>query len=354
MTRYVAYLAAGLALCAPPRGEPNARAQPPETSAANARRVLPAAGLSPSGKYWLTADEDELRRQLALAPREEKALHAAQQQFRALLGQFQQARGQLQRSRNRLSEIAELLGANSTSSLQKQQLEGESGRLGEQIKQTEQIISGRLNVLDESSEMTVATVELVNAQTTLSVRLLEIRRLAAALPGQYRELRDDQQVRQALSALANESLGPIENYAAQLRRLERLDATLFGAGAPFYRRSNQIRVAAILDDRLPVTFSYTGPTGPTLLPASVLTALGVSLENLPAGEPVRLEESAAPTRRVILSRLRVGKFEWRDVAVDVLPPEADHLGARISAQAFAPRQVTIDESKLWFGLGGEE
>lgn len=352
-----AWIVVGIALLLRPGGITFAQAQDDSAKSAAAQskleaaqRTLQAAGLTQSGKFWITANEVEFRRQLQQVPREEKTFYTAQQQFRTLLGQFQATRGELQKYRTRLTEVRDLLGKNSSSSLERQQLETESQQVAEQISQAEQVISGRLNVLDESSEMTIATVDLVNAQNGLAIQLLNLKRRLSAMTGDYQRLAKDDQIQKALAVLRSDALGPVENYGALPRRLERLESIVFTDGVPFYRRSGQIRITAILDERLPFTFSYTGATGPTVLPASALANVAVDLAGAPPGEPVLVEQESIPTRRVKLPQLRIGKFVWQQVTVDVLPPEADYLGGRISQQAFAMQQASIEEGKLWFRL----
>jgi hypothetical protein len=348
--RNSAWIVVGMALLLRPGGVLSAEETDETAKAAAAERSLLKAGLVLVGKHWITADEVELRRQIALLPREEKTYYVAQQQFRTLQGQFQNARGQLTKSRTRLAELLDLLGNNSTGALERQQLEGESQQVAEQISQAEKVIKGRLDVLDEDSEMTTSTVDLVNAQNALAIRLLNIRRLIAELPASYQRLGAEKQIKSSLGARAAEALGPVENYGGWPRKLDRIEALVLTDGVPFYRRSGQIRITAIVDERYPVTFSYTGASGPTLLPTSALAGMEIDLAGAPPGEPVQLEQQAVPTRRVILPQLRIGKYVWEQVPVDVLPAEADYLGARISGQAFANQQASVEEGKLWFRL----
>jgi hypothetical protein len=352
--RHSAWITLGMVLLLGVGGMLSAQEPTETTGNAAARRTLQAVGLTQAGKYWIVADEAELRRQIALLPREEKLFYAALQQFRTLQGQFQIARGQLQKSRSRLAEVVDLLGKNSTGSLERQQLEGESKRVAQQISTAEKTISGRLDVLDESSEMTTATIDLVNAQTALAVRVLNVRRLLGEFADDYQRLKTEKPIQDALAVRTAEALGPVENYGSWPHKLDRIESLVLTDGVPFYRRSGQIRVTAILDERLPVTFSYQGATGPTLLPASALSGLQIDLAQAPPGEPVELEQSSVPTRRVILPTLRIGKFVWRQVPVDVLPAEADYLGARISQQAFDHVQASVEEGKLWFRLHAAE
>lgn len=350
--RNSAWIVVGVALLLRPGGILSASAQETEeaSKAAAAERTLVKANLALVGKYWITADEAELRRQISLLPREEKAYYTALQQFRTLQGQFQNARGQLTKNRTRLAEVLDLLGNNSTGGLERQQLESESQQVAEQISQAEKAIKGRLDVLDEDSEMTTSTVDLVNAQSALAVRLLNIRRLIAKVPASYQQLGAEKQIRSALAARKAEVLGPVENYGGWPRKLEKVESLVLTDGVPFYRRSGQIRITAIVDERFPVTFSYTGATGPTLLPTSAMAGMQIDLASAPPGEPVQLDQNSVPTRRVILPQLRIGKYVWEQVPVDVLPAEADYLGARISQQAFANQPASVEEGKLWFRI----
>ena len=320
-----------------------------------AQRTLRTVGLSQSGRFWILAEEQELQRQLDQLPREEKSYFAALQQFRTMQGQYQAVRAGMQRNRTKLGEILDLLGKSSTGGLQRQNLEGESQRLAEQVGQAEKVMSGQLNVLDESSDMTQATVDLVNAQNMLAIMLLDIRRHTNSLPQAYKQLSSDGDVQSALSAQTeSKELGPVENYAAAKRKLQRLESLIFTDGVPFYRRSKQIRISGILNERQPITFSYTGPSGPTLLPAGALLGMNVDLSTAPQGSKVSLENQEITTRRVFLPSLRIGKHVWHQVPVDVLPPEAEYLGARISMQAFGGMEAKIEENNLWFRIRQRE
>ena len=318
-----------------------------------AQEILTEAGLQLVGRHWTCAEESDLRRQLELMPKFERNLASAQQQFRQLVGQYQETRTKFTTLKSLLADNrARLSQTNVLAALQKQQLESEANRYSEQMSQAEKAIQTRLNALDETSEMTLASVEHVNARNALAVCLLTVTRQVEETRQRYMQLAADRRIATAIGqAAAGQLLGPIENYeVVARRRVARLEPLVFGDGVPIYRRSGMFRASAIAAEQTLVTFSYMGVQGPTLIPASLAQSCGAMvLKDAPASQ-IAEGERQINTRAARVPSLRWGRHVLRNVPVEILPPEAEDLGARISQQAFGDLPVSLDEKNLWLQI----
>lgn len=317
-----------------------------------AERRLAAAGLNPVGRFWICSEEVELRRQLSALPGLERKFFAAQKKFKELVSTYNDYRGQLERAQSSIAENMERLATGSLSTSQRQQLENENQQHRDLLAKLKRSISEELNTLDENSPMTNAAIDVVNARNALAISVLSIRRHLAKLGPQYARLKNARAVAGALDILGrNQTLGPVEKYAAQYRRrLNRLAGAVFADGVPVYRRSGKYRLSVIIGEQTPATFSYTGPQGPTVVPASLLQSVGLEPDRLAMAEVFKEGNRSITVRRVTIPELRVGSLVLRDVQALVLPPEAEDLGARISLAAFGDHPAALDAHQLWFRI----
>ena len=104
----------------------------------------------------------------------------------------------------------------------------------------------------------------------------------------------------------------------------------------------------MVNDRAAATFTLTGSHGHLLLPASVLPAADLSVPESAPSETIQVDAKDYSVRLARLPRLRFGSAILVDVPARILPPEAEHVGARISASALAGHAPRLEEERLWF------
>ncbi len=309
----------------------------------DARRQLEAQGLRPRGNTWVVALEIELRKRLDQLDQQERVFYPVRDQFRTTTAQYAQAKTQLEG----LLELARSgrirLKKNSLFGRERQQLESQIKQYDQQASQLEKRLQEELNLLDEHSAFTRSVVQFANAQNALGAYLLALQRDCHSAEQWYEPLRADPQIALALQA-EGVQLGPLEPYARRYAgRFARLAREVFADGVPFYRRAGQRRIPAILNERIPATFSLADTPGPTLIPSSVAQAASIRVpDDAPTRRLGRLQ-----TRQVRLPALRFGDRVFRNVEAWALPPEGENLGASISPTAFAGHTLEVDDQRLW-------
>ena len=172
-------------------------------------------------------------------------------------------------------------------------------------------------------------IDAVNTQQAILLGTFGARRDAAALAQEYAALRQEELVVAALKILGKEHrLGPIKDYAADLRHVNEYEAFVFSQPQLLYLQSGQVRISALLDDRVPVTFSPRAPASTAVVTASIAQAAGLTPEpNAPAIVVRGAGGRSWEAKRVTLASLRFGKHVLRNVEAFVLPPEGEDHGA---------------------------
>jgi len=319
----------------------------PEQNAA----VVADYGLCESGAFWICRDEVELRRQLELLPARTRPFFAAQKQFDELINSYQRHRDQLARLQKLLDENIRQLSVTSLGSQQRQQLENENSSLTKRIRKLETEVAKRLNALDEFSLMTEAAIELVNRRNALAITLLAIERRDRAMRQRYQQLAEDPKLAALLHKSAGRRLGPAEKYSLiGGGQFQRLTDAVFTSEVPVYRRSGQIRLSLILNERAAVTFNYSGPSGPLVVPSSALAAAGVRSLERAKREQIDLDGRKVMARVIEIPSVRVGQYLFKSVPAYALPPETEDLGGRISAAAFPGYVSLLMPERLSFRL----
>jgi hypothetical protein len=175
-----------------------------------------------------------------------------------------------------------------------------------------------------------------------------IRDLVPELQRQYSALQQEREVTEALARLGpTHRLGPIGGYVDELPRLNVFEPLVLTDWTPIYREAGHLRLGAILDGHLPVTFTWHAGSEPMLITANMAQALG--LEALVGGAPRRL--AVAPGREYELRPVRLRSLETGGCRVAgpfalVLPPEAEDLGARVGPAAFPGWQLSLQAEQL--------
>jgi hypothetical protein len=168
----------------------------------------------------------------------------------------------------------------------------------------------------------------------------------------YRSLEADLEVRAALRTLGQgHRVGPLENYRADLRRLDEYEQLVFTPWLPIYLQSGRIRAGGILNETTPFTFSWQAAGGPTILSESMIEAAGLELPA--SATPVTLPLGSGrtlTTRRMIVPALRFGQVVLRDVPVHVSGPDGEDVGAIIGLDLLADYEVKVEPARLQLSI----
>jgi len=305
-----------------------------------------SAGLVQSGNFLLCPAEVELARRLEGLRELERRYHQRRREFNDLVARSIKYRRQLKDTRAALQENLTRLGGSTLGGAQRLQLESQNRQLVERIQELQREIDKRLNAVDEASPLTRAAIEHVNARTALAVSLLACRRFIDESRDCYRRILEDDALKRAAQQLPDVALGPALRFDhIERRRLARIEPLVFSDGVPVYRRGGLYRVSLIIGEQTPAAFTYTGATGPTVVPLSLLQSAGLTITS-DKREEIELEDRKVRAARTILPSLRVGSVVVSNVKAFVLSPEDADIGARLSAEAFGRYQAQLDTDRL--------
>jgi hypothetical protein len=100
-----------------------------------------------------------------------------------------------------------------------------------------------------------------------------------------------------------------------------------------------------------VTFTWSeAEDAVSFLPASVLASAAI---DVPADAPrrtVQIDGRTVECREIIVQSLRLGSFQAKSVAVCILPPEAEDLGAQLTPLALSPCRGKVEIERLRLAL----
>jgi hypothetical protein len=288
------------------------------------------------GNVWLLPDEFRLQRLLSDLDPLHRQILAQQQSL-----QQAAARNQVlwETNRQRIEALRRALSETETDSTKKQQIEQQIRELEKQAVEPREWFA----VPDIRRRL----IELTDLRLRLLLSVLEIRRLHPELMADYASLAEDETVSRALEQLGpDHRLGPLrQEYHGQWKRLEQLEGVVSTDWLPIYRQSGQIRFGGLLEDRVPVTFSWQESYEPTVLAASMVQAAGVVVPEDSPRVPLVLAGRSLTARRIQITSLRLGSARLVDIPVLVLPADAEDLGAWIGREGFGEYAVEIQPER---------
>ncbi len=321
---------------------------------AAAQQQLLSMGLTKMRGYWICHDEVALRRQLEALPRAERRFYSAREEVRAMLAAQDDYQEQLKQLQEAIEQIRQRIAQNNINPLRRQKLENQVRRHLGTVGKIQTKIRVDLNGRDEGSPLTEATVRLVDARRGLAMVLLAIDRHKQRMRDQYTELEQDAEIMQALGAAGSrERLGPAESYETQeRRRIDRLSEAVFSNRMPIYRRGNRYRLSVIVGDHTPATFSYLANQTQTLIPATLVRSAGIELDEETPPITLLLANSKRkiPVHKIIIPRLRIGRYVLENIPALALGPEGEDLGAILGRNALAEYRVELDTHRLEFHM----
>ncbi len=191
-------------------------------------------------------------------------------------------------------------------------------------------------------------IEWTNLRLRVQSIVIEIRALHAEMKEQYSRLATDATLADALGRLGSDHrLGPMrQGYRNDLKRLDRLERLVATDWLPVFRQSERVRFGGLLEDRIPVLFSWHESHEPTVLTANMVQAAGVQISEDAPVVVLTLAGRRLTTRRTPIRSLRFGAIQLKDLSVLVLPDDAEDLGAWIGPDAFTDYTLQLDPSRL--------
>ena len=327
------------ALCAalvlhPDRGIAAAAADPAEQAATE----LQQRGLVKiTGRVWGLPLEAQLRARLRRLPALRERIVTAQKDLDERIIRNQQA---WQQAAPAIDALQSQLARFSASDPQRPALADQLRRLSAEAVEPA-ALAGR-------DAVRTPLASLAQDRCTLILDLVWIRQAASAVPERYRQLADDEQVARLIRQVdAKCRLGPARNYANDVRKLADYDLLAFAPHVPVYLHAGRLRVTALICDSACLTFSWSEKSDAvSFLPTSALASAGITV---PAGAPhqtLRIDGRRVECRELILPSLRLGSCHAKSVAVWVLPPEAEDLGAQLTPLALSPGRGKVEIEKL--------
>ena len=206
------------------------------------------------------------------------------------------------------------------------------------------------NQLAAQADIRSNLIKLTNSRHGLALRLLKLQRLVPTIDPQYARLTADRDVQAALRALGPaHRLGPLsDGYDNELKRLGDCESEVFTPWIPAYLQSGRVRVGAIVNESIPVTFTWRDSNDPAVLTASMAESVGLGQsEREKQTIPITMGRGRrVPAYRATIPALRFGQYVLRDVSCFVLPPEAEDLGAQIGIDAFSEYETRVEIEKL--------
>jgi hypothetical protein len=291
----------------------------------------------PGGKVWLCGAERTLRSSLASLGDARRELI---QQQRSLDQRIQQNAQLWETNRPALAALKSALAKTTTDAPERKQIQQQIQRLESQAVEPDQLAA--------FGDVRARLIRFTNVRQALTLKLLAIQRAVPEMETVYRQLESDLEAHAALRTLGEgHRLGPLENYLAELRRLDEFERLVFTPWLPIYLQSGRMRIGAILNERTPITFSWREDEGPVVLTEAMLEAAGLELPAGAAAVPLPMGRGRTPPARTMtVPALRFGQVVLRDVSVYVLGPDGEDLGATIGAEAFAGYEVTVERARL--------
>jgi hypothetical protein len=311
------------------------------------RRILADAGLTNLGDAWLCPAEVEARRWFDALDPLERQYQALQKAVDDRIRANEAAKGELNQKKRDLKALLKKIEANDPAALgpTRDQLKQTAKDLDAQVKQLRKVAKDATK-LAEFQPAREEVIRLANARAALTLAAAALRGTAGTLPKEYERLGNSAAVRGALAKLPQQRLGMDKNYVADAaERLARIERTVTSNVVPAYCDDHHARVLAIVNGATPVTFSLRHSNGPTHLPHSLVTSLGISTENAPTASYT--VGSRKLTCRVIkLDAVQLGGVVLKNVEVLALPPEGEDLGAKLGRAAYDAYYFDVDFSQL--------
>jgi hypothetical protein len=309
-----------------------------DAAQSEAAAVLARHGLRPMSRVWMLEEELRLRRELTELPKRRERILAIENE---LDERIERNRKLWQGSQPVLAGLRKSLAKLPTD-------DPARPRLQQQIDALTKAATAPAK-LGGRAEVRARVVEWINERNALATALVQIRTAIGRLGDLYTHVSQASGVADAIrSAGDKHRLGPQRSYAADRDKLDEYERLAFTPFVPVFWQGSELRLTALIDDKSPVTFTWTGSGGNSILLTS--TAAEAAGLTVPADAPrevvSRSGQHRTTARRIEVARLRLGNCVLEQVAVLVLPPEAEDWGCQISRDALSGHSVQIEPERL--------
>lgn len=327
-----------------------------EPTADEARQTLVKSGLRVQEATWIHADEAELTADFARLPALEKECHVAKQKVDEVVAANDRTATRLAEAKERVERTLKRLKDPTLTGSDRRAVEDRLREERQRVVDLDKQFKDE-NELGEWEPARSAVEKLIAARNRLDLTALAIRRRAGdpALKSRYADLKKTPVVAAALKAARPGKLGPLRDYAAEIKRLDTADKITHAADVPTYRVESHFRFPVIVNERAAAEFSLRHSTGPTVIPHSLAEAAGVTIDkSAPAVEYI-----VSPTRRLTahwasVPTLRLGGQTIQSARVVVLPPEAEDLAAKLGRDALTGLKTEVRGRELRMVVGKQE
>lgn len=327
-------------------------AQPPEdakpiTTVRQATDCLQELGLSRQGQFWLSPEEQ----QLAEAKQE---LSKLQHEYQTQLEQVEQLRSEYQITQQKHQQVLQqveqleaLAGSASITEVQRRRLQQQLAELQQQAKRLE----GLLRPKNYRDKLQRRVKPWLRATTRLQLALLTCQRNPPqALQKSYQPFQENPQVLAALQVLAAENkparLGPYPPHLEEDEEIAELQAEVFSNIAPAYVEEDRLYFPILVNDRQALTAYYRGDFDFSLLSASSVEQLGLTIPPEAPQQRFVLGQRTLFARQITLPSLRVGRHRFENLRCWVLPDEVFPAKVQLGSNAFPERRLQFADSHI--------
>jgi hypothetical protein len=317
-----------------------------------ADQVLQNHGLTKVGKLWILPEEQQLRERLAALERCEKRHKEARASVDQLLDANEAALTRLNKLEETVKKTRELDASAKAGTPQRKQLDVE---LKNEESAIEQIRKAYVppDKLGIAAPLKTALIDVVNARTEVTLKLLAYRDTPCDLPQRYQQVAKQPAVAAAINAADDSSqFGPSKGLCERWRFIiESFAASLLGDTLPVYREGHAYRLTAIIDERRPLTFTLDNVDEPMLIPQNLAEAAGLQIDPAAPQSTYRVAEGRDVKAQTIkIERVRLGGHVVKNVPAYILPPEAADLGARIGQNSLPGLHLHMNAAKFQINL----
>ena len=281
--------------------------------------TLKEKGLKKVGASYLVAGESEVQ----------KKLNEARALFARMAEGLAQQRGYEQSIRENKQIIEELTQQRMVLNDQLAQANGVA-----QHNQLVAMVNGvtdRLNLLRrqeaEPADATKLDAQVAGRREAYVQAIIDLRTLVDATDAAYAALAKDEAVTNAIvaasvSSKAKATLGPSKTYLANVKLLEKAEATVLTETVPLRKEGGIFWVDVTFNGKVTKPMAWDTGAADVVLPYDLAVEIGLKPgANAPVVRARVADGSVVEARQVTIPSIRVGKFTVKDVSCTVMPAD---------------------------------
>lgn len=315
-----------------------------KTAPPEAKEALEAAGLTLNNSLLSLPEELELAKAVREAPKQKKALMAADRAVYAALRDVEQIKAQIGEMKLQHKNLSAQL-ANVTDVASNNRL---VGALNATVGEIEQLQTSGTAADERLKEARKKAAELRD-QYLLDV--LEMRSDATAVSEKWAALAADPKLVGAVAAV-NQALGtklalqPGSSFAANLKQIKTMEEAVTSEAIKLENERNSLWVAVTINDKHKSRMLVDSGASTISLSNKMARDMGIKLET--EGIPARVslaDGRVVPATMVKLDSIRVGRFTAEDVECCVLGPEAPDAPPLLGMSFLGQFKFEVDADK---------